>query len=196
MIQDRGFGHAVSPAPLERIEPEISCMDRQSCLGNGAPVKSLDTEPGVSSLICKCSLPAFWHWEHKAAHDTLGRGNQNFISHFLWLCPLYLFPGQFFYLYFLKSCNPLDIYQEKTILCKDKCTSVFIRASLGAQAVKNLPAVWETWVQYLGWKDPLEERMATHSNILAIIVHGDNPHEQRNKAGYNPSSCKESGRIK
>jgi len=33
--------------------------------------------------------------------------------------------------------------------------------------VKNLPAMWETWVRPLGWKDPLEERMATHSNILA-----------------------------
>ena len=33
--------------------------------------------------------------------------------------------------------------------------------------VKNLPAVWETWVRSLGWKDPLKEGMATHSSILA-----------------------------
>ena len=33
--------------------------------------------------------------------------------------------------------------------------------------VKNLPAMWETWVQSLGWEDPLEEAMATHSSILA-----------------------------
>ena len=33
--------------------------------------------------------------------------------------------------------------------------------------VKNPPAVWETWIQSLGWEDPLEEGMATHSNILA-----------------------------
>ena len=33
--------------------------------------------------------------------------------------------------------------------------------------VKNLPAVWETWVGSLGWEDLLEEGMATHSNILA-----------------------------
>ena len=33
--------------------------------------------------------------------------------------------------------------------------------------VKNPPAVWETWVQSLGWEDPLEEDMATHSSILA-----------------------------
>ena len=36
-----------------------------------------------------------------------------------------------------------------------------------AQMVKNLPAVQETWVQSLGWEDPLEKEMATHSSILA-----------------------------
>ena len=35
-----------------------------------------------------------------------------------------------------------------------------------AQTVKNPPAMWETWIQSLGWKDPLEKGMATHSNIL------------------------------
>ena len=40
-------------------------------------------------------------------------------------------------------------------------------ASLMAQMVKNLPATQETWVQSLGWDDPLEEGMATHSSILA-----------------------------
>ena len=36
-----------------------------------------------------------------------------------------------------------------------------------AQIVKNLPAMKETWVQSLGWKDPLEEGMVTHSSIVA-----------------------------
>jgi len=36
-----------------------------------------------------------------------------------------------------------------------------------AQVVKNLPAMQETWVQSLGWEDPLEKGMATHSSILA-----------------------------
>ena len=40
-------------------------------------------------------------------------------------------------------------------------------ASLVTQTIKNLPAMWETWVQSLGWEDPLEEGMATHSSILA-----------------------------
>ena len=56
-------------------------------------------------------------------------------------------------------------------------------ASLAAQTAKNSPAMQETWVQYLGWEDPLEEGMATHSSILVwripkgrgtwqAIVHG------------------------
>ena len=50
-------------------------------------------------------------------------------------------------------------------------------ASLVAQLVKNLPAMWETWVQTLGWEDPLEKGKATHSSILAwripwTVVHG------------------------
>ena len=40
-------------------------------------------------------------------------------------------------------------------------------ASLVVQLVKNLPAMQETWVQALEWKDPLEKGKATHSNILA-----------------------------
>ena len=39
--------------------------------------------------------------------------------------------------------------------------------SLVAQMIKNLPAMWETWVQSLGREDSLEEGMATHSSILA-----------------------------
>ena len=37
---------------------------------------------------------------------------------------------------------------------------------LAAQMLKRLPATWETWVQSLGWEDPLEEGMATHFSIL------------------------------
>ena len=38
---------------------------------------------------------------------------------------------------------------------------------LVAQTVKNLPAKQETWVQSLGWEDPLEKKMTTHSSTLA-----------------------------
>ena len=42
-----------------------------------------------------------------------------------------------------------------------------MQASLVAHLVKNLPAMQETWVRSLGWDDPLEKGMATHSSILA-----------------------------
>ena len=45
--------------------------------------------------------------------------------------------------------------------------STIIRASLVAQLVKNPPAVQESWVRSLGFEDPLEKRMTTHSSILA-----------------------------
>ena len=45
-------------------------------------------------------------------------------------------------------------------------TSLAKRASLVAQMLKNLSAMQETWVRSLGWEDPLEKRMATHSSIL------------------------------
>ena len=54
--------------------------------------------------------------------------------------------------------------------CFSKC-AVFSVVSclwaLVAQIVKNLPAVWETWVRSLGGEDSLEEGVATHSSILA-----------------------------
>ena len=55
------------------------------------------------------------------------------------------------------------------------------RASLVAQMVKNPPAMWETWVRSLGWEDPLEKGIATHSSILAWRFHG-----QRSLAGCSP----------
>ena len=64
-------------------------------------------------------------------------------------------------------------------------------ASLVAQMVKkSLPAVWETWVQSLGWEDPLEEGMATHSSILAWKI----PWTEE-LAGYSPWGRKESDTI-
>ena len=47
------------------------------------------------------------------------------------------------------------------------CICCLTRASLGAQSVKTLPAVWETQVRSLRQEDPLEEDMAAHASILA-----------------------------
>ena len=41
-----------------------------------------------------------------------------------------------------------------------------------AQLVKNLPAMRETWVQSLGWEDPLEKGKATHCSIMTWKFHG------------------------
>ena len=46
-------------------------------------------------------------------------------------------------------------------------TSITLGASLVPQIVKNLPAMQETWVQSLGWEDPLEKGVTTHSCIFA-----------------------------
>ena len=47
------------------------------------------------------------------------------------------------------------------------CPLQYSWASLVAQLVKNLLTMWKTWVQSLGWEDPLEVGMATHSSVLA-----------------------------
>ena len=43
---------------------------------------------------------------------------------------------------------------------------LYFWASLVAQLVENLPAMWETWVRSLGWEDPLEKGRSTHSSVL------------------------------
>ena len=46
-------------------------------------------------------------------------------------------------------------------------TQELFGASHVAQLVKNMPAMLETWVRFLGWEDPVEKEMATHSSTLA-----------------------------
>ena len=58
--------------------------------------------------------------------------------------------------------------------------------SLVAQTVKREPTMWEFRVQSLGWEDPLEKEMATHSRILAWRI------PWRSLVGYSPWGCKES----
>ena len=69
---------------------------------------------------------------------------------------------------FLESCKlPRLNYEALEKLKRSiNCTEI-MRDFLLAQLVKNLPAMQETWVQFLGWEDPLEKEMATHSGMLA-----------------------------
>ena len=56
--------------------------------------------------------------------------------------------------------------EHKFLLIWDKCSGVQL-LGLMLVVVKNLPVMWETWIQSLGWEDPLEKRMTTDSSILA-----------------------------
>ena len=60
-------------------------------------------------------------------------------------------------------------------------------ASVVAQLVKNLPEMWETWVQSLGWEDLLEKGTATHSSILAWRIPWTVQSPRKS-----PAPCKES----
>ena len=54
-----------------------------------------------------------------------------------------------------------SILEERNLL---STTSVFLGFPV-AQLIKNPPAMWETWIQSLGWEDPLEKEMGTHSQV-------------------------------
>ena len=56
-----------------------------------------------------------------------------------------------------------------------------------AQLVKTLPTMLETWVLFLGWEDPLEKGMATHSSIPAWKI----PWTERSLVGYSSQGCKQ-----
>ena len=82
----------------------------------------------------------------------------------------------------LTLSNPMDcsppgssvhgIFQARVlewgaIAFSESMNIMYVMTSLVAQLVKNPSAMWKTWAQSLGWEEPLEEGMATHSSILA-----------------------------
>ena len=62
------------------------------------------------------------------------------------------------------STETVSVESDCQILQKSKSCWDF------SQMVKNPPTMWETWVWFLGWEDPLEKEMATHSRILALRI--------------------------
>ena len=93
------------------------------------------------------------------------------------------------------SGKPLLLYNKSLLkwdcITSDSCDPMdYSSPQVVAQMVKNVPAVWETWVRSLGWEDPLEEGMATHSSILAWRIHMGDP--QGSLAGYSPWGHKDS----
>ena len=77
---------------------------------------------------------------------------------------------------------------------KERCViiqeGVATRAFPVAQTVKSLLAMQETWIRSLGWEDPLEKGMATHSSMPALQFHG-----QRSLLGNSPWGRKESDKT-
>ena len=70
----------------------------------------------------------------------------------------------------LPSTCPEHLHEPtvgQNLLTQNLHDNKILKASLVAQSVKNLPATWETRVQFLGQEDPLKKEMATHCNILA-----------------------------
>jgi len=73
----------------------------------------------------------------------------------------------------LQSRRPqFDSWVGKIHWRRDRLTIPVFLGSLVAQLVKNLPAMWETWVRYLGWKDLLEKGKVIHSSIPAWRIQG------------------------
>ena len=79
----------------------------------------------------------------------------------------------------------VNVWQNQySIVKQNKVKKKNVWGSLVAQIVKNLPAMWETQVQFLGWEDPLEKGTAAHSSVLAWRI--------PQREGYIPWGHKES----
>ena len=126
--------------------------------------------PALSEQLINC--PLIFTWTMTALPTETLQNSKDpwnlFFPPFFLLCPCSFYP----------------------ILKIPKCFSGHLDhiswASLAAQMVKSLPAMWETWVRSLHWEDPLEKEMATHSSILAWRIH-----RWRSLVGYGPRGHKE-----
>ena len=87
----------------------------------------------------------------------------------------------------LTLCNPMDCSTPNFPVLNYLLAYAQTRASQVVQRLKHLPSMQESWVRSLGWEDPLEKEIATHSSILAW-----KPHGQRSLVGYTPRGSKES----
>ena len=140
-------------------------------------------DQGTGSHVMKLKDPACWkeylkkelHCQQSLDSDTSLRGS-------LALCmPLGILKRIYFVncgMYWVLSFSFLFIFFLDRHITK--------RGSLVAQMGKNLLAMWEAWVQSLGWEEPPEESIATHSSVLAWRIPWTG-----SLAGYSPSGHKE-----
>ena len=134
---------------------EKMCSVTQSCLILCNP---MDCSPPGSS-VKGISLARILEW----VAFFSSRGSSQLRDQSLVSC-ISCIAGEFFSCWAMEKAYGRDVCFTKfffTIKLK------YLWASLVAQLVKNSPAMWETWVQSLGWEDPLEKGKATHSRILA-----------------------------
>ena len=81
--------------------------------------------------------------------------------------------------FFITKIGEFQGEQDFSICCNSNC------ASLVAQRLNHLPAMRETWVQSLGWEDPLEKGKATHSSTLAWRIPGTIQSMESQRIGHN-----------
>ena len=148
--------------------------------------------PSLSPRICSYSCPLSW-WCYLTVSSSA-------VSIFLqifgyWLDQARAVPKRIWVQDFFPNCC---IFFIDSVFCCCRCykSLCFLRGSLYSQiarglGVSRLCAMRETWVRSLGWEDPLEEGMATHSSILAWRI----PYGQRSLEGYSPWGRKESDTI-
>ena len=111
-------------------------------------------------LVCVGMVPRF-----QRLPDTGGRSS---FSNLIFCCtPLALDPHHHLCQNHPRLLGRLDPLLDIRANAENSYVYTIVGATLVAQLVKNLPAMQETWVQSLGWEDPLEEGMATHSSTLA-----------------------------
>ena len=146
-----------SRPPLPRSDYPESCLT------------SLHSRQGLNST----GLNTFW-WSHPSSHHIPGspphQGKSDFSeTHFIQFCTYgNIGPNPTHLSMYHSEENKAPYIHSKKKKQKTKCL-----ASLVTQSVKNPPAMWETWVQSLGWEDPLEKGTAIHSSILAWKIPRD-----------------------
>ena len=124
-----------------------------------APVAALPLLPGCSersSHKLPSCLTVSSHPSWQVHVSSLGKKGKHRVGTNTWSIPAHT--------EFLITSPPTTFRSDHAYL---HVWPTSVRASLVAQPIKNLPTMQETWVQSLGWEDPLEEEMATHFSILA-----------------------------
>ena len=115
-----------------------------------------------------CSVPWITTGQDRGQHSSRGERARSYFAHRLCLCRLFLALSVWTV---FENCSRLEQKNLENLgygkLSTQSKWCNGCSRKLVAQLVRNLSAMQETWVRSLGWEDPLEKGMATHSSILA-----------------------------